>query len=84
VWLSELQRGRTGRPLPPVVSGVVSRTRRIGDAAAGGSAARARVRTAAGTWLVVRALTVGADAQAPVAVILGPPDHPSSPNSSPT
>jgi DNA-binding CsgD family transcriptional regulator len=71
VWLAELQEGRTGRALPPVVTGVVSRARGIGDGS-GGSGARARVRTAAGTWLVVRALTTGADPQAQVAVILEP------------
>jgi hypothetical protein len=55
-WLAELE--ATGPPasLPPVVRAVATRARDVAaGAAAGPVAARARVRTPSGVWLIVRA-----------------------------
>jgi DNA-binding CsgD family transcriptional regulator len=71
-WLADL--GPTGpdAPLPPVVTAVVSRARRIAEGRApSGAAARARVQTPSGTWLTVRGSTLGQE-DAETAVMLEP------------
>ena len=70
-WLAELRETSRGQPLPPVVAAVASRARSIVDGRAAASAiARARVRTASGRWLLVRGSMLGAEADAPTAVII--------------
>ncbi len=72
-WLAELRESSRGEPLPAVVAAVASRTRSIVDGhAAGGAAARARVRTASGRWLLVRGSMLGSASDAPMAVIIEP------------
>jgi len=72
-WLDELRAEGRGDPLPGVVTAVASRARAIVDGtAAPGALARARVRTRSGTWVLVRASTLGDGADAPTAVILEP------------
>ena len=66
-WLSELP----GDPLTPAVAAVASRARGIADGTApAGATARARVRTAAGRWLLIRGSTLGEEDDAPTAVII--------------
>ena len=73
MWLAELRDGRPGDPLPPVAAAVASRARSIaGGHAATGAVASARVRTASGTWLLVRGTVLGDDAGAQTAVMLEP------------
>jgi DNA-binding CsgD family transcriptional regulator len=70
-WLAELRESSRGQPLPPVVAAVASRARSIVDGRPAASAvARARVRTASGCWLLVRGSMLGAEADAPTAVII--------------
>ena len=71
-WLATLRDSTPGDPLPAVVAAVASRARNIRDGhAATGAIARARVRTAAGVWLIVRGSTLdGHDAE--TAVIIEP------------
>ncbi len=78
-WLDELGAGdRRGANLPLVVQAVASRTRRAavadGESGAGASpgngAARARVRTPAGRWAVVRGSLLGDGPESRVAVLL--------------
>ena len=72
-WLAELGAGR--RPsgqLPPVIRAVADRTRQLagGDAVADAGIARARVRTAAGSWMVVRGSILGDGPESRVVVLL--------------
>jgi DNA-binding CsgD family transcriptional regulator len=72
-WLAELRGDGAQASIPPPVSAVASRARRIADGRAPADGiARARVRTATGEWLVVRASTLGAGTDAQTAVILEP------------
>ena len=70
-WLTELNAGRRADSLPPAIRAVAQRARTI---AAGetvdGPVARARVRTAAGHWLLVHGSVLGDGAEARVAIIL--------------
>jgi DNA-binding NarL/FixJ family response regulator len=60
-----------GQLLPPVVAAVASRARSVVDGRAAASAvARARVSTASGRWLLVRGSSLGAEADAPTAMII--------------
>ncbi len=74
-WLDELGADGSGE-LPPVVHAVAGRTREVGGPAGGDDddrrdrIARARVRTRAGRWIVVRGSLLGTGAEAPVAVLL--------------
>ena len=70
-WLAELRADPADATAPPVVRAVAARARGI---AAGRACAlaRARVRTAYGTWLVVRGSTLGDGADARTAVIVEP------------
>lgn len=75
-WLAELGEGHAGLP-PGVVLAVADRARHItadptADPAATRFPARARVRTACGHWLLVRASMLGAGDEAQTAVILEP------------
>ena len=73
LWLAELRDGSPGDAVPPVVSAVASRARSIARGhAAAGALARARVPSASGRWLVVRASTLGDDADAQTAVVIEP------------
>jgi DNA-binding CsgD family transcriptional regulator len=76
-WLDELGTGtRAGTTLPLVIRAVARQARAIGSREKGrtGDAstmlARARVRTKAGRWVIVRASLLGEGATAPVAVLL--------------
>ena len=70
-WLAELN--DNGAPIPAVVAGVATRARAIvARRAENGAVARARVRAPSGHWLLVRASTLGDDADADLAVILEP------------
>ena len=77
-WLAELRAGgRPGEHLPPVMVAVASRARSMAEGRAPeGPIARARVRTVAGRWLLVRGSVLGDDAAAPTAVILEPARSP--------
>jgi DNA-binding CsgD family transcriptional regulator len=72
-WLVELRETGAGGPLPPVITAVATQARGI---VAGqpepASLARARIRAPSGRWLLVRASTLGDEADAQVAVILEP------------
>jgi DNA-binding CsgD family transcriptional regulator len=72
-WLDELAGAGADAVLPPVVSAVANRARAI---SAGGGAtagpARARVRTASGTWLIVRGSALVDDRAARIAVTFEP------------
>ncbi|WP_329059135.1 helix-turn-helix transcriptional regulator [Amycolatopsis sp. NBC_01480] len=69
-WIDELGTGtRAGTTLPLVVRAVARQARAIGSQASTGLA-RARVRTNAGRWVIVRASLMGEGAAAPVAVLL--------------
>jgi DNA-binding CsgD family transcriptional regulator len=78
MWLAELRAsGRSGDHIPPVVTAVASRARSVVDGhESPGPMARARVRTAAGVWLVVRGSMLGDDPAAPTAVMLEPARSP--------
>ena len=68
-WLGELRQGdRPGRELPPAIVSVANRARLAAEGA--GPAATARVRTAAGRWLLVRGSVLGEGSDARVAVTL--------------
>lgn len=76
-WIDELGIGtRAGTTLPLVIRSVARQARAIGGREEGhvGDAstalARARVRTQAGRWVIVRASLLGQGATAPVAVLL--------------
>jgi DNA-binding CsgD family transcriptional regulator len=76
-WLDELEIGeRAGTRLPLVIRAVAKRARAFGeDAGRGGEPselgmARARVRTRAGRWVIVRASVLGDGPESPVAVML--------------
>jgi DNA-binding CsgD family transcriptional regulator len=72
-WLGELRESTPGRPLPQTVTAVAGRARRLAaDASAEQPAARARVRTARGGWLVVRGSALGPEPDALTAVTLEP------------
>ena len=69
-WIDEL--GGNGS-VPPVVTAVASRARTmVAGPAHDGRIARARVRTASGRWLVVRASVLGDEPGAHVAVMIEP------------
>jgi DNA-binding CsgD family transcriptional regulator len=73
MWLAELRDSSWSDPLPSVVAAVANRAREITDAnRTSDGVARARVRTASGTWLLVRGSRLGDDADAETAVILEP------------
>ena len=75
MWLAELRdSGSTcSDPVPSVVAAVANRARDITETnRTSGDVARARVRTASGTWLLVRGSRLGDDADAETAVILEP------------
>jgi DNA-binding CsgD family transcriptional regulator len=70
-WLDELS--ATGPELPLAVTAVATQARGIvAGRADAGDFARARVRAPSGTWLLVRASTLGDEPDANVAVILEP------------
>lgn len=73
-WVDELATGsRAGTTLPLVIRAVARQARTIGNREEGQSStglARARVRTKAGRWVIVRASLMGEGATAPVAVLL--------------
>jgi DNA-binding CsgD family transcriptional regulator len=72
VWLAEL-RDNNGDAVPSVVMAVASSARDIANPHTTSEAiARARVQTAAGTWLLVRGSRLGDDPDAETAVILEP------------
>jgi DNA-binding CsgD family transcriptional regulator len=72
MWLAELRDDGPDGPLPPVVTAVASRARSIAHGrAATGAVARARVRTVAGRWLLIRGSALGDDSDA-TAVIVEP------------
>ncbi|MEU8796150.1 helix-turn-helix transcriptional regulator [Spirillospora sp. NPDC048819] len=76
LWLDELGTGdRPGARLPLVVPAIARQTRALCGSAAepapdGARLARARVRTRAGHWLIVRGSMLGDGPEAPVAVML--------------
>ena len=73
VWLAELHDSSRDDLAPPVVAAVASRARSTDDPdATPDVVARARVRTASGTWLFVRGSRLGHDADAETAVVLEP------------
>lgn len=75
-WIDELGMGpRAGTTLPLVIRAVARQARAIGNQEGRGEnpraqLARARVRTTAGRWVIVRASLLGVGATAPVAVLL--------------
>jgi DNA-binding CsgD family transcriptional regulator len=72
-WIDELAGARADAVLPPVVSAVANRARAIstgGGATAG--LARARVRTASGTWVVVRGSALVGDGDGRIVVTFEP------------
>ncbi|NKE60296.1 helix-turn-helix transcriptional regulator [Lentzea sp. PSKA42] len=74
-WIDELGVGtRAGTTLPLVIRAVAKQARAIGGREEGQEAgiglARARVRTKAGRWVIVRASLLGEGTTAPVAVLL--------------
>ncbi|MGA9102540.1 helix-turn-helix transcriptional regulator, partial [Aeromicrobium sp.] len=74
MWLAELRdSGSWSDPVPSVVAAVANRARDITDASrTSEDVARARVRTASGTWLLVRGSRLGDGEDAETAVILEP------------
>jgi DNA-binding CsgD family transcriptional regulator len=68
-WIDEL--GGNGS-LPPVVNAVATQARAVAAGSADDRIARARVRTASGRWLVVRASMLAAEPGAQVAVMIEP------------
>jgi DNA-binding CsgD family transcriptional regulator len=77
-WLADLlAAGRPGKRLPAVVTAVASRARcAAGEPDRPGAVARARVRTASGTWLVVHGSMLGDGPDSRTAVILEPARSP--------
>jgi DNA-binding CsgD family transcriptional regulator len=72
-WLGELAGAGSDAVLPPVVSAVANRARAISTGGAPVAApARARVRTASGTWLVVRGSAVVGDGGSRIVVTFEP------------
>jgi DNA-binding CsgD family transcriptional regulator len=72
-WLGELRESGLGHPVPQTVSAVAARARGLAaDASTEQPAARARVRTARGGWLVVRGSALGSEPDALTAVTLEP------------
>jgi DNA-binding CsgD family transcriptional regulator len=72
-WLDELRESGPGHPVPQTVSAVAARARGLAtDASTERPAARARVRTARGGWLVVRGTALGSGPDALTAVTLEP------------
>ena len=72
-WLGELRESGPGQPVPQTVSAVAARARGLAaDASTEQPAARARVRTARGGWLVVRGSALGSEPDALTAVTLEP------------
>ncbi len=72
-WLGELRESGPGDPVPQTVSAVAARARGLAaDASTERAAARARVRTARGGWLVVRGSALGSEPDALTAVTLEP------------
>jgi DNA-binding CsgD family transcriptional regulator len=72
-WLGELGDHAPGAAAPQAVLAVAARARRVAtDTGTERPAARARIRTARGGWLVVRGSALGAEADAPIAVTLEP------------
>jgi DNA-binding CsgD family transcriptional regulator len=72
-WLDELRESGPGHPVPQTVSAVAARARGLAaDASTEQPAARARVRTARGGWLVVRGSALGSEPDALTAVTLEP------------
>lgn len=70
-WIDELGIGtRAGTTLPLVIRAVARQARAIGAGEASSRLARARVRTKAGRWVIVRASLLGEGTTAPVAVLL--------------
>jgi DNA-binding CsgD family transcriptional regulator len=72
-WLDELESGdRPSGHLPPVIRAVADRTRQLAsdDGIADAGIARARVRTAAGSWVVVRGSILGDGPGSRVVVLL--------------
>jgi DNA-binding CsgD family transcriptional regulator len=83
-WLEELREdGGAERPVPPVIDAVANRARasargtELGDA---GLAARARVRTPSGRWVIAHGSVLGEGADARTAVTL---EHAGSPDLAP-
>ena len=73
MWLAELRGDARGESLPPVVAAVATRARGTADRRAeDGAIARARVRTASGSWLLVRGSTLGDGADAQTALVIEP------------
>lgn len=73
-WLAELGSPGVGCPLPSPLGAVARRARRAADErrATELAMARARVRGPSGQWLLVRGSRLGADPDAPTALIIGP------------
>jgi DNA-binding CsgD family transcriptional regulator len=72
-WLGELRESSPGCPVPQTVSAVAARARGLAsDTSPEQPAARARVRTARGGWLVVRGSALGPEPDALTAVTLEP------------
>jgi DNA-binding CsgD family transcriptional regulator len=72
-WLAELSEAARGQTVAPVVAAVAERARSIARRGAeDGVIARARVHTGSGSWLLVRASTLGEDAGAQTAVVIEP------------
>jgi DNA-binding CsgD family transcriptional regulator len=69
-WLAELDADRPGGRLPPVVTALARRAR-MGDADPR-PPSEARVLTASGTWVAVRASALGPPPDSEVAVVLEP------------
>jgi len=70
-WLEELSAGSgPGAHLPAAIRAVASRARGSADDDVDGAPARARVRTQAGRWLLVRGSLLGEGPDARVAVLL--------------
>ena len=70
-WLDELRESGHGHPVPQTVSAVAARASGLAaDASTEQAAARARVRTARGGWLVVRGSALGSEPDALTAVTL--------------
>jgi len=72
-WLAELRESGPAQPVPPSISAVADRARGLAaDTSIEQPAARARVRTARGGWLVVRGSALGPEPDALTAVTLEP------------
>lgn len=71
-WLAELAASTHEPSLPPVISAVAARARKIADGAEAAGLARARVRAGSGAWLIVRASVLGTGEDAETAVTFEP------------